>query len=150
MDELAEITAQLKDEAPQRLRLLWRLAFGGYRDPEEWAKKVTDYLLLVKKIAQKQLTIKQKTTEISVKRKDEFRVGVMEGFKDQSILREIFRQYTKTYEDRTQNGRQERAEGKFWYPRTDQQGYFFPTEPTYFRRLALREEPGGFRKLVSV
>ena len=103
MDEMIRLVGELKGESRQRTRLLWQLAFNRFGDLEQWEKRVVDFLMRVKRAAQKQLVAKQRTTEISPKHRDEFKSAILEGFNDQAILRALFQQHTNTYLDRAQD-----------------------------------------------
>jgi len=107
IDEFIALSAELK----QAGNMLAEIGFDTAKLDEIFDDKLVPFLNKIKGEAEKQISAKHKTGNISQKRIGEFKQEVLKSFYEGANLRDIFAKYFKTYEDKTKEkiaGKKER------------------------------------------
>ena len=97
VDEFIQLATDLKKEKT----LLAELGFDTEHFNELFDNKLIPFLRKLKEEANKQISVKHRSQNISLKRIEEFKEDFLKSFYESALLRDIFINYLKLYEDRT-------------------------------------------------
>ena len=97
IDGFIELSTELK----QAGNMLAEISFDAAKLDEIFNAKLVPFLNKLKKEAEKQISAKHKTGNISQKRIEEFKKEVLKSFYEGANLRDMFAKYFKAYEDKT-------------------------------------------------
>ena len=96
VDGFIQLATDLKTEK----NLIVELGFDAERIDELFDDKLIPFLKKLKEEANKQISAKHKTQNISSTKIEEFKEEVLKSFYESASLRDIFTKYLKTYEDK--------------------------------------------------
>ncbi len=97
VDEFIQLATDLKTQKS----LLAELGFDIKHIDELFDGKLIPFLKKLKEEASKQISVKNKSQNISLKKIEEFKEDFLKSFYESASLRDIFINYLKLYEDRT-------------------------------------------------